>query len=78
MDLQQALTIIAERRRRDTHDALLALDLAAATLSVIREDILANQILDIKKTLKTYLELPPPNPQSHDFLADINTTEPTK
>lgn len=55
MDLNRALAIIAHRRQRDLADALLALDLAAATLNVIREDVLANAILDIKSTLKSHI-----------------------
>lgn len=53
LDVANALAILAARRQRDLADAILALDLTATLLNVIREDALAVQVLDIKSTLKT-------------------------
>jgi hypothetical protein len=83
MDLRQALAILTRRRHKDLLDAIDAADLFSALLNVLREDVYANQILDIKSHLQLLVKKGPPSdamdlerrPQTHQKGLDSRQTE---
>ena len=52
MDLKQALDILRRRRVQDILDTIDAADLFANLLTVLREDVYSNQVLEIRDYLK--------------------------